>query len=72
MFVVERLWLLRGCVPLRVGCLLLRDRPLLRGFPLRHRMNDLRSGALVGTDKFGNEYYENNEHIYGKPMSVMT
>ena len=30
------------------------------------RMRDLRAGTLVGTDSFGNEYFENKDHIYGE------
>lgn len=29
-------------------------------------MRDLRAGTLIGTDSFGNEYYENMDHIYGE------
>ena len=32
---------------------------------LSHRMNDIRVGTLVGTDEFGNKYYENKDHFYG-------
>ncbi len=34
--------------------------------PDPRRMRDLRAGTLVGTDSFGNEYFENNDHIYGE------
>lgn len=30
------------------------------------RMDDLRMGTLVGTDKFGNQYFENNRFFYGR------
>lgn len=29
-------------------------------------MDVLKSGTLVGEDKFGNKYYENNRHFLGK------
>ncbi len=28
--------------------------------------DDLKLGTLVGTDKYGNKYFENNEYFYGK------
>ncbi|GAB6033477.1 hypothetical protein CHUAL_013362 [Chamberlinius hualienensis] len=31
-----------------------------------YRNDDLRIGTLVGTDKFGNKYYENKEFFYGR------
>ncbi|XP_054163162.1 probable NADH dehydrogenase [ubiquinone] 1 alpha subcomplex subunit 12 [Oppia nitens] len=31
-----------------------------------YRMDDLKMGTLVGTDKFGNKYYENNEYFHGR------
>ncbi|XP_053976541.1 probable NADH dehydrogenase [ubiquinone] 1 alpha subcomplex subunit 12 [Hylaeus volcanicus] len=30
-----------------------------------YRMDTLKSGTLVGVDKFGNKYYENNRYFYG-------
>jgi len=33
------------------------------------RMNDIRVGSLVGTDKFGNKYYENKSHFFGESFS---
>lgn len=30
------------------------------------RQDELKIGTLVGTDKYGNKYYENNEYFYGK------
>ena len=30
------------------------------------RTEELKIGTLVGTDKYGNKYYENNEYFYGK------
>ncbi|OXA63824.1 probable NADH dehydrogenase [ubiquinone] 1 alpha subcomplex subunit 12 [Folsomia candida] len=28
--------------------------------------DDLKLGTLVGTDKYGNKYFENNEYFYGR------
>ena len=34
------------------------------------RVRDVKAGALVGTDKFGNEYYENKDYIFSEsPVS---
>lgn len=30
------------------------------------RMDDLKSGNLIGEDKYGNKYYENNHFFYGR------
>jgi len=30
------------------------------------RNDDLKIGTLVGTDKYGNRYYENNEYFHGR------
>ncbi|XP_076255533.1 putative NADH dehydrogenase [ubiquinone] 1 alpha subcomplex subunit 12 [Rhynchophorus ferrugineus] len=30
------------------------------------RMDSLRPGILVGTDKYGNQYYENKSYFYGR------
>ncbi|XP_050314220.1 probable NADH dehydrogenase [ubiquinone] 1 alpha subcomplex subunit 12 [Anthonomus grandis grandis] len=30
------------------------------------RMDSLRPGTLVGTDKYGNKYYENKAYFYGR------
>ncbi|XP_026473701.1 NADH dehydrogenase [ubiquinone] 1 alpha subcomplex subunit 12 [Ctenocephalides felis] len=30
------------------------------------RTDDLKLGTLVGEDKYGNKYYENNEYFYGR------
>lgn len=30
------------------------------------RFDDLKIGKLVGTDKYGNKYYENNYYFYGR------
>ncbi|XP_064387449.1 NADH dehydrogenase [ubiquinone] 1 alpha subcomplex subunit 12-like [Halichondria panicea] len=35
------------------------------------KMRDLRAGTLVGTDSFGNEYFENKDHIYGRHRWVL-
>lgn len=31
-----------------------------------YRNDEVKSGKLVGTDSFGNRYYENNMHFYGR------
>ncbi|KAJ8916617.1 hypothetical protein NQ315_000262 [Exocentrus adspersus] len=31
-----------------------------------YRMDSLRPGQLVGTDKYGNKYYENPHYFYGR------
>nr|CAH7723393.1 unnamed protein product [Callosobruchus chinensis] len=31
-----------------------------------YRMDSLRPGTLVGTDKYGNKYYENPRYFYGR------
>ncbi|XP_018010146.1 NADH dehydrogenase [ubiquinone] 1 alpha subcomplex subunit 12 [Hyalella azteca] len=36
-----------------------------------YRQNDLKSGTLVGTDKLGNKYYENNEYFLGRNRWVI-
>eukprot|EP00088_Acartia_fossae_P049132 TRINITY_DN5391_c0_g1_i3.p1 TRINITY_DN5391_c0_g1~~TRINITY_DN5391_c0_g1_i3.p1 ORF type:complete len:143 (+),score=37.06 TRINITY_DN5391_c0_g1_i3:38-466(+) len=33
--------------------------------------DDLKTGRLVGEDKFGNKYYENNEYFYGRNRWVV-
>ena len=33
--------------------------------PLLLRLRDLRAGTLVGTDQFGNKYYQNNDYFFG-------
>lgn len=30
------------------------------------RMDELKDGTLVGTDKYGNKYFENNRYFYGR------
>ncbi|KAK6629657.1 hypothetical protein RUM43_003475 [Polyplax serrata] len=35
------------------------------------RTDDLKIGNLVGKDKFGNKYYENNTYFYGKNRWVV-
>ncbi len=34
------------------------------------RVNDIKTGALVGIDKYGNKYYEDNRQFFG--MSIHT
>lgn len=29
-------------------------------------MDEVKIGTLVGTDKYGNKYYENNRYFYGR------
>ncbi|CAG2121992.1 unnamed protein product, partial [Medioppia subpectinata] len=31
-----------------------------------YRMDELKIGTLVGVDKAGNKYYENNEYFHGR------
>lgn len=31
-----------------------------------YRTDDLKTGTLVGEDKYGNKYYENNQYFYGR------
>lgn len=31
-----------------------------------HRANDVRVGTLVGEDKYGNKYYEDNKQFFGE------
>lgn len=30
------------------------------------RVNDLKTGALIGVDKYGNKYYEDKRYFFGK------
>ncbi|XP_002410063.4 NADH dehydrogenase [ubiquinone] 1 alpha subcomplex subunit 12 [Ixodes scapularis] len=39
---------------------------VMHSFWKSFRMDDLRMGTLVGTDKVGNKYYENNRFFYGR------
>lgn len=36
-----------------------------------YRTDDLKDGNLVGTDKFGNKYYENARYFYGRDRWVI-
>ena len=36
-----------------------------------YRTDDLKDGNLVGTDKFGNKYYENARYFYGRDRWVV-
>lgn len=39
----------------------------LRGYlQVLFRANDVRVGTLVGEDKYGNKYYEDNKQFFGK------
>ncbi|KFR15085.1 NADH dehydrogenase [ubiquinone] 1 alpha subcomplex subunit 12, partial [Opisthocomus hoazin] len=31
-----------------------------------HRVNDLKTGTLVGIDKYGNKYYEDRRNFFGR------
>lgn len=42
-------------------------RLLLTFMFLFFRRDKLKTGTLVGEDKFGNKYYENPSYFYGKP-----
>ena len=34
------------------------------------RLRDLRSGELVGTDKAGNKYFQNDNYFFGKYIVI--
>lgn len=36
-----------------------------------YRTDDLREGELVGEDKYGNKYYQNNRYFYGRNRWVI-
>jgi len=35
------------------------------------RQDDLRSGSLIGEDKYGNKYFENNAFFYGELVLLL-
>jgi len=35
-----------------------------------HRVNDLKTGTLVGIDKYGNKYYEDRRNFFGMCANV--
>lgn len=35
-----------------------------------HRVNDLKTGTLIGTDKYGNKYYEDKRNFFGMCTNV--
>ena len=37
-------------------------------FLLIFRQDDLKHGELVGEDKYGNKYFQNNTYFYGKKI----
>lgn len=37
-----------------------------------HRVNDLKTGTLIGTDKYGNKYYEDKRNFFGMCANVNT
>ncbi|XP_064633173.1 probable NADH dehydrogenase [ubiquinone] 1 alpha subcomplex subunit 12 [Lineus longissimus] len=39
---------------------------IIQSFLVLFRTDDLRAGKLVGEDKYGNKYYENNEFFLGR------
>uniref|UniRef100_A0A8C4S1U9 NADH dehydrogenase [ubiquinone] 1 alpha subcomplex subunit 12 n=2 Tax=Erpetoichthys calabaricus TaxID=27687 RepID=A0A8C4S1U9_ERPCA len=50
----------------------LRGHGGLRGTLLQFfRVNDLKTGALVGTDKYGNKYYEDKYYFFGRHRWVI-
>lgn len=34
------------------------------------RQDDLKTGTLIGVDKYGNKYFENNYYFYGKDDDI--
>ncbi|KAL8221695.1 UNVERIFIED_CONTAM: hypothetical protein K2H54_074373 [Gekko kuhli] len=50
----------------------LRGHGGLRGALVQFfRVNDLKTGTLVGTDKYGNKYYEDNRYFFGRHRWVV-
>lgn len=50
----------------------LRDNSgIFGGLRTLWRTDDLKYGTLVGVDKYGNKYYENNSYFYGRNRWVM-
>ncbi|KAK7824915.1 hypothetical protein U0070_014121 [Myodes glareolus] len=39
--------------------------------PYTYRANDIRVGTLVGEDKYGNKYYEDNKQFFGRHRWVI-
>ena len=37
-------------------------------FPFR--TDDLKEGTLIGEDKYGNKYFENNKYFYGESVRL--
>ncbi|XP_003706384.1 NADH dehydrogenase (ubiquinone) B17.2 subunit [Megachile rotundata] len=44
---------------------------LINSMRTLYRMDELKSGTLVGEDKYGNKYYENNSYFYGSNRWVV-
>ncbi|OLY78142.1 NADH dehydrogenase [ubiquinone] 1 alpha subcomplex subunit 12 [Smittium mucronatum] len=44
---------------------------LRQNFQIIRKLDDEKHGLLVGTDSFGNQYYENNEERYGRHRWVL-
>ncbi|XP_046743208.1 probable NADH dehydrogenase [ubiquinone] 1 alpha subcomplex subunit 12 [Diprion similis] len=46
---------------------IVRDNGGIRGsLKALYRRDELKSGTLIGEDKYGNRYFENNMHFYGR------
>ncbi|EEB11716.1 NADH-ubiquinone oxidoreductase subunit B17.2, putative [Pediculus humanus corporis] len=43
----------------------------LQSFIKLNRIDDLKLGKLVGSDRFGNKYYENDSYFYGRNRWVI-
>ncbi|XP_076628393.1 NADH dehydrogenase (ubiquinone) B17.2 subunit [Colletes latitarsis] len=44
---------------------------ILKSLRTVYRHDELKIGTLMGEDKFGNKYYENNEYFYGRNRWVI-
>ncbi|KYM79897.1 putative NADH dehydrogenase [ubiquinone] 1 alpha subcomplex subunit 12 [Atta colombica] len=44
---------------------------IIGSFKTLYRVDELKSGTLVGEDKYGNRYYENNIHFIGRNRWVI-
>jgi hypothetical protein len=51
--------------PLRKFMQIIRDNGGIRSSLYKlYRQNDLKDGTYVGSDEFGNKYYENNRYFF--------
>jgi len=53
----------------RLGTLgrLIKQHGGIRGaYMAFYRTDDLKEGQLIGEDKYGNKYYQNNKYFYGR------